>query len=149
MCVLCGALWTEQHWTEVAADERSEAPDGTIALEVHVDRRTRHGESWQWHEFTVTAYHLPGQTLYHGGLLIEGRGHRILFCGDSFTMAGIDDYCAGNRNWLGSTSAASELIAAGWTSKISNIWLGTHFLQLIGITAMLFPIRQVRIILLY
>jgi hypothetical protein len=39
MCVLCGALWTEQHWAEVAADERSEASDGTIALEVHVDRR--------------------------------------------------------------------------------------------------------------
>jgi glyoxylase-like metal-dependent hydrolase (beta-lactamase superfamily II) len=70
-------------------------------VEVRVDRRTRHGDSWRWHEFTVTAYHLPGQTLYHGGLLIEGRGHRTLFCGDSFTMAGIDDYCAGNRNWLG------------------------------------------------
>ena len=39
MCVLCGALWTEQHWAEVAADERSEAPDGTVALEIHVDRR--------------------------------------------------------------------------------------------------------------
>ena len=39
MCVLCGALWTEQHWAEVEADERPEAPDGTVALEVHVDRR--------------------------------------------------------------------------------------------------------------
>jgi hypothetical protein len=39
MCVLCGALWTEQHWAEVTADERAEAPDGTVALEVHVDRR--------------------------------------------------------------------------------------------------------------
>ena len=39
MCVLCGALWTEEHWAEVEADERPEAPDGTIALEVHVDRR--------------------------------------------------------------------------------------------------------------
>jgi hypothetical protein len=39
MCVLCGALWTEQHWAEVATDERSEAPHGTVALEVHVDRR--------------------------------------------------------------------------------------------------------------
>jgi len=25
----------------------------------------------------------------------------MLFVGDSFTMAGIDDYCAQNRNWLG------------------------------------------------
>ena len=39
MCVLCGALWTEQHWAEVAAEERTETPDGTVALEIHVDRR--------------------------------------------------------------------------------------------------------------
>lgn len=67
-----------------------------------IDRRTTHGESWQWHEFRVTTYHLPGQTLYHGGLMVEGRGARILFAGDSFTPSGIDDYCPGNRNWLGS-----------------------------------------------
>jgi len=70
-------------------------------VQVRVDRVTQHGESWNWHEYTVTAYHLPGQTEYHGGLLVEGRGQRVLLCGDSFTMAGIDDYNAGNRNWLG------------------------------------------------
>ena len=68
---------------------------------VAVDRRTRHGETWQWHEFTFTAYHFPGQTLYHGGLLVEGRGARLFFAGDAFAPAGIDDYCAGNRNFLG------------------------------------------------
>ena len=66
-----------------------------------VDRITGEAESWQWNEFTLTAYHFPGQTYYHGGLLVEGRGVRMFFSGDSFTMAGIDDYCAGNRNLLG------------------------------------------------
>ena len=66
-----------------------------------VDRITRDGDSWQWNEFTMTAYHFPGQTYYHGGLLVEGRGVRMFFAGDSFTMAGIDDYCSGNRNLLG------------------------------------------------
>ena len=66
-----------------------------------VDRITRDGDSWQWNEFTMTAYHFPGQTYYHGGLLVEGRGVRMFFSGDSFTMAGIDDYCSGNRNLLG------------------------------------------------
>jgi glyoxylase-like metal-dependent hydrolase (beta-lactamase superfamily II) len=70
-------------------------------VQIHVDRRTVDGESWTWREFRVTAYHLPGQSLYHGGLEIEGHGHRVLFAGDSFTMAGMDDYCAGNRNFLG------------------------------------------------
>jgi glyoxylase-like metal-dependent hydrolase (beta-lactamase superfamily II) len=68
---------------------------------VRVDHRTGEAESWQWNEFRLTAYHFPGQTYYHGGLLVEGRGLRLFFSGDSFTPAGIDDYCAGNRNWLG------------------------------------------------
>ena len=66
-----------------------------------VDRVTRDGDSWTWNEFTMTAYHFPGQTYYHGGLLVEGHGVRMFFSGDSFTMAGIDDYCSGNRNLLG------------------------------------------------
>jgi hypothetical protein len=39
MCILCGALWTEEHWAEVNADERPEEPGGTVAFEVHADRR--------------------------------------------------------------------------------------------------------------
>ena len=66
-----------------------------------VDRTTEDGDTWQWNEFTMIAYHFPGQTYYHGGLLVEGRGVRMFFSGDSFTMAGIDDYCSGNRNLLG------------------------------------------------
>ncbi|MDE0010162.1 MAG: MBL fold metallo-hydrolase [Candidatus Poribacteria bacterium] len=66
-----------------------------------VDHITRDGDSWQWNEFAMTAFHFPGQTYYHGGLLVEGRGVRMFFAGDSFTMAGIDDYCSGNRNLLG------------------------------------------------
>jgi hypothetical protein len=39
MCVLCGALWTEEHWAEIEADDREDAPGSTIAFEVHVNRR--------------------------------------------------------------------------------------------------------------
>jgi len=92
-------------------------------VQVPVDRVVTHGESWAWHEFTITAFHLPGQTLYHGGLLVEGRGHRILFAGDSFTMAGIDDYCTGNRNLLGAGvgfDACLELVEAAAPDLIIN-----------------------------
>jgi hypothetical protein len=34
-------------------------------------------------------------------LLVEGQGLRMFFAGDSLSPAGIDDYCAPNRNWLG------------------------------------------------
>lgn len=66
-----------------------------------VDHPTEDGQSWQWHGFRMTSYYLPGQTLYHGGLLVEQGDLRMLFVGDSFTPTGIDDYCAQNRNWLG------------------------------------------------
>ncbi len=68
---------------------------------IPVDRVVKHGERWQWQEFTLTAYHFPGQSLYHGGLLVEGKGMRLFFVGDSLTPTGLDDYCAFNRNLLG------------------------------------------------
>jgi hypothetical protein len=49
----------------------------------------------------MTSLHLPGQTLYSGGLLVEGRGLRLLFSGDSFTPGGTDDHCCGNRTLIG------------------------------------------------
>ncbi len=66
-----------------------------------VDRVPKDGESWRWHEFKLTAYDFPGQTLYHAGLLVERGELRMFFSGDSFTPAGMDDYCSSNRNWLG------------------------------------------------
>ena len=65
-----------------------------------VARATQDAESWSWQEFKLTAYHLPGQTLYHGGLLVEGHGKKVFFAGDSGAPTGIDDYTAGNRTFL-------------------------------------------------
>ena len=72
-----------------------------IADPIAVDQVKKDGESWQWNEFTLTAYFFPGQTLYHSGLFAEGHGVTMFFGGDSFTPAGMDDYCAQNRNLLG------------------------------------------------
>ena len=65
-----------------------------------IDRSLKHGETWRWHEYQITAFHFPGQTLYHGAYLVQGHQQRILFIGDSFSPRGVDDYCAGNRNFL-------------------------------------------------
>jgi len=92
---------TDEHVAEVIGDPLAWRLPCISPSVARVDRPTRDGESWRWREFRLTAYHLPGQTYYHAGLFVEGRGLRMLFAGDSFTMAGIDDYCAHNRNWLG------------------------------------------------
>ncbi|MDO8686421.1 MAG: MBL fold metallo-hydrolase [Clostridiales bacterium] len=59
------------------------------------------GFSWEWDEFRLTAFHFPGQTFYHSGLLVEGYNKSVFLAGDSFSPTGIDDYCCGNRNFLG------------------------------------------------
>ena len=94
-------LITDRHVAEVIADPMAWRLPCISPGRARVDRPTQDGQSWTWHEFRLTAYHLPGQTLYHSGLLVESGELRMLFTGDSFTMAGIDDYCAQNRNWLG------------------------------------------------
>ncbi len=67
-----------------------------------VDRPTRHGETWRWQNYTLTALHFPGQTYYHSGILaVPDDGPRLFFSGDSFTPTGVDDYCSWNRNFLG------------------------------------------------
>lgn len=60
------------------------------------------GARMRWHEFLLTFFYFPGQTLYHGGLLVErDGGEALFFAGDAFTPSGIDDYCLQNRNFLG------------------------------------------------
>lgn len=92
---------TDRRLAEVISNPRAWrlpclAPD---TLRVH--RPMEDGQSWEWHEFKLTSYFYPGQTLYHAALLVEGEGLRMFFVGDSHTMSGIDDYCAQNRNFLG------------------------------------------------
>lgn len=89
---------------------------------VRVDHVTADGESWQWNEFRLTAYHFPGQTYYHGGLLVEGQGVRLFFGGDSFTPAGIDDYCSGNRNLLGAGAGYDRCLALLATLQPTHIF---------------------------
>lgn len=81
---------------------------GAFRLPALTANPVRSSEPWEeglkrrWHEFDLTSFFFPGQTLYHGALLVEKRGGpRVLFAGDSFTPSGIDDYCLWNRNLLG------------------------------------------------
>lgn len=90
-----------------------------------VARKTRGGESWQWHEFKLTAFHFPGQTYYHGGLLVEGRGKRIFFAGDSGSPTGIDDHCCPNRNFLGKGKGFRRCIAI-WRKLRPDLIFNQH-----------------------
>lgn len=57
------------------------------------------GQSMKWQEFDLTFQFFPGQTIYHGALLVRRAKERpIYFIGDAFAPSGIDDYCLLNRN---------------------------------------------------
>jgi glyoxylase-like metal-dependent hydrolase (beta-lactamase superfamily II) len=68
---------------------------------IRVDRALEDGETIAWKEYRLTAFHFPGQTLYHTGLLVERDGVKAFFTGDSFANWGVDDYCSQNRCFLG------------------------------------------------
>ena len=63
--------------------------------------RPRDGESWQWHEFKLTAYHFPGQTLYHGGPVGRGRRLADVLRRRFVHHGGHRRLLRQNRNWLG------------------------------------------------
>ena len=92
---------TDRRLAEVLTDPKAWRLPCLSPVPIRVDRPMKDGQSWQWREFKLTSYFYPGQTLYHAALLVEGRGLRMFFAGDSHTPSGIDDYCAYNRNWLG------------------------------------------------
>jgi glyoxylase-like metal-dependent hydrolase (beta-lactamase superfamily II) len=65
---------------------------------VPVKDAKRDGETLDWHEWKLTFWYFPGQTMYHGGLVArDAGGQTYLFAGDSFTPSGMDDYCMQNR----------------------------------------------------
>jgi len=115
-------LITDRHVAAVIGDPMAWRLPCISPSVARVDRPTSDGDSWQWHEFKMTAYHLPGQTFYHGGLFVEGQGARMFFVGDSFTMGGIDDYCAHNRNWLGQDAGFDRSISLVEKLKPTHIF---------------------------
>lgn len=94
------------HYSASIAGILERPADYRMPAQTHVPTKgSTHGdgESWQWQGLRLTSFHFPGQTLYHGGLLVENpRAPEILFfIGDSFTPSGLDDYCLLNRNLTG------------------------------------------------
>lgn len=87
------------------------------------------GRSMRWQEFELTFHFYPGQSYYHGALLVEKEGEKpILFIGDSFAPSGIDDYCVLNRNLVHEDSG--YLLCLKKLSDIGeDLWLVNEHIQ--------------------
>ena len=68
---------------------------------IHSIHAMDEGAKQRWNEFEFSYSYFPGQTIYHGGLVVKkDNGQTVFFVGDSFTPTGMDDYCLLNRNFL-------------------------------------------------
>ena len=94
-------VYVERHMVGIIENPLGYAMPCLFPESIRVDRALEDGESFEWKGFRLTAYHFPGQTLYHDGLLVERDGLRVFFTGDSFANFGVDDYCSQNRCFLG------------------------------------------------
>jgi glyoxylase-like metal-dependent hydrolase (beta-lactamase superfamily II) len=91
----------ERHMVDILENPTAYSMPCLFPESIRVDRPMEDGETIDWKGFRLTAYHFPGQTLYHDGLLVERDGVKAFFTGDSFANFGIDDYCSQNRCFLG------------------------------------------------
>lgn len=97
------------------------------------------GSKRRWNEFEFTYFYFPGQTLYHGGLLVKkDGGETIFFIGDSFTPSGIDDYCLLNRNFVSPEKGFLDCLKVLKTMSPGCLLINQHVLP-----AFRFSARQI------
>lgn len=94
-------VYAQQQLVDVLQHPRAYSLPALPSQPVRVDRVLKDGDTVNWRGFKLTGYYFPGQTLYHGGLLIEHAGTRVFHVGDSFANWGIADHTSHNRNFLG------------------------------------------------
>ncbi len=94
-------VYAQQELVDILENPKAYQMPCLFPESIRVDHVLQDGQSFQWKEFRLTAFHFPGQTLHHSGLLVEKEGFRVFFTGDSFANWGVDDYCSQNRCFLG------------------------------------------------
>ncbi|MFC1563165.1 MBL fold metallo-hydrolase [candidate division KSB1 bacterium] len=54
-----------------------------IPFPIKADRVIKDGETIEWEGFKLYFFHMPGQTTYHQGMMVEDEGKRYVFSGDN------------------------------------------------------------------
>ncbi len=101
----------DEHQADILQHPARYASRCLTSRPIPVHQPVRDGESWAWKEYTLTNFHFPAHTYYHGALLVEGHGQRWLFTGDSVAdglMLG--EYCAQNRLMVGADAGGARCL---------------------------------------
>ena len=54
-----------------------------IPFPIKADRVIKDGETIEWEGFKLHFFYMPGQTIYHQGMMVEDEGKRYVFSGDN------------------------------------------------------------------
>jgi glyoxylase-like metal-dependent hydrolase (beta-lactamase superfamily II) len=116
-------IWSSSNQTEILREPQRFRMPCLTPNPIPSLKPWRDGEKRRWNEFALSSFDFPGQTLYHGALLVEPVevGDRVLFAGDSFTPSGMDDYCLLNRNFVGARQGLDFCLEL--TGRLGNVWL--------------------------
>lgn len=96
----CPVYATTEYEDVLEHPEAYHLPAGT-RYPIHDVTGLKDGTVMSWRGMELTFHHYPGQTWYHGALLVKKPGTpAVFFIGDAFAPSGIDDYCLLNRNLL-------------------------------------------------
>lgn len=82
-------IWAPAHVAEVLADPWQQDLPCQWFDPVVADRVLPLGESFRWHEYTVTVHDQPGHTLYAAAYSVEVDGVRAMFTGDQQDGLGV------------------------------------------------------------
>ncbi|GAB4331374.1 MAG: hypothetical protein Kow0069_38970 [Promethearchaeota archaeon] len=76
-------VWAVEQLVDVLANPTHYRMACLTDSSLRVDRVLRDGEEFDWGGWSFQAFHFPGQTEFHAGLLAEIDGRRLFFAGDS------------------------------------------------------------------
>lgn len=82
-------IWAPSTVAPILADPMKEDLPCQWYEPIAADRVLAVGESFRWHEYTITVHDQPGHTLYHVAYEVEVDGVRALFTGDQQENLGI------------------------------------------------------------
>ncbi|MBN1807982.1 MAG: MBL fold metallo-hydrolase [Planctomycetes bacterium] len=81
-------VWVHRVLADVLANPTAYNLPCLWPVPIHPDVVVETGDRIRWHEYLIEFFHLPGQTYYHQGMVVDIDDKRCFFCGDSMWRPG-------------------------------------------------------------
>jgi glyoxylase-like metal-dependent hydrolase (beta-lactamase superfamily II) len=76
-------IWIFENMLDIFENPTRHRLPCLIPFPIKADKVLRDGEKVRWEEYTLEFFHMPGQTEFHQGLVVEIDGKKVMFTGDN------------------------------------------------------------------